>query len=74
LTANDFYYVPLMKRMKVTDDRTRGDNLESFRKQFGLTMKYYLELTWDAWNDNENKVRAAEAEGLKLEPIWGAAE
>lgn len=74
LTANDFYYVPLMKRMKVTDDRTRGDNLESFRKQFGLTMKYYLELTWDTWNDNENKVRAAEAEGLKLEPIWGAAE
>ncbi|MCS7132892.1 MAG: sugar ABC transporter substrate-binding protein [Aigarchaeota archaeon] len=74
LTANDFYYVPMMKRMKVTDDRTRGENLESFRKQFGLTMKYFLELNWDAWSDNESKVKAAEAEGLKLEPFWGAIE
>ncbi|MEM1655124.1 MAG: sugar ABC transporter substrate-binding protein [Nitrososphaerota archaeon] len=71
LTANDFYYVPLMGRMKVTEDRTRGENLESFRKQFGLTMKYFLDLNWDTWTENEEKVKAAEREGLKLEPIWG---
>jgi ABC-type sugar transport system substrate-binding protein len=71
LTANDFYYVPLMDRMKVTDDRTKGENLESFRKQFALTMKYFLDLNWDTWNDNEAKIKAAEAEGLKLEPLWG---
>ncbi len=71
LTANDFYYVPLMSRMKVTDDRTKGENLESFRKQFALTMKYFIDLNWDTWNDNEAKIKAAEAEGLKLEPLWG---
>ncbi|MCF3653118.1 MAG: sugar ABC transporter substrate-binding protein [Aigarchaeota archaeon] len=71
LTANDFYYVPLMGRMKVTEDRTKGENLESFRKQFGLTMKYFLDLNWDTWSDNEAKIKAAEAEGLKLEPLWG---
>ncbi|MEM2592620.1 MAG: hypothetical protein QXI60_08555 [Thermofilaceae archaeon] len=71
LTANDFYYVPLMGRMKVTEDRTRGENLESFRKQFGLTMKYFLDLNWDTWAENEEKAKAAEGEGLKLEPIWG---
>lgn len=74
LTANNYYYVPLMKRMKVTDDRTRGENLESFRKQFALTMKYFLELTWDTHSENESKVKAAEAEGLKLEPFWGALD
>jgi ABC-type sugar transport system substrate-binding protein len=74
LTANNFYYVPMMKRMKVTEDRTKGQNLESFRKQFGLTMKYFLELTWDTYSDNESKLKAAEAEGLKLEPFWGALE
>jgi len=74
LTANNFYYVPMMKRMKVTEDRTKGQNLESFRKQFGLTMKYFLELTWDTYTDNESKLKAAEAEGLKLEPFWGALE
>jgi hypothetical protein len=30
LTANNFYYVPLMRGMKVSEDRTRGQNLESF--------------------------------------------
>ncbi|MDW8063323.1 MAG: hypothetical protein RMI43_04060 [Candidatus Caldarchaeum sp.] len=74
LTANDFYYVPMMKRMKVTEDRTKGQNLESFRKQFGLTMKYFLDLNWDTWADNEAKLKAAEAEGLKLDPIWGAVD
>jgi ABC-type sugar transport system substrate-binding protein len=71
LTANDYYYVPLMDRMRVTGDRTKGQNLESFRKQFGLTMKYFLELNWDAWKDNEAKLKAAGDEGLKLEPLWG---
>lgn len=60
-----------MGRMKVTEDRTKGQNLESFRKQFGLTMKYFLDLNWDTWKDNEEKIKAAEKEGLKLEPIWG---
>ncbi len=72
LTANDYYYVPMMERMKVTDDRTKGENLESFRKQFGLTMKYFLDLNWDTWKDNEAKISAAQAEGLKLLPRWGA--
>ena len=71
LTANDFYYIPLMSRFKVTDDRTKGQNLESFKKQFGLIMKYFLDLNWDTWSENEAKIKATEAEGLKLEPLWG---
>lgn len=74
LTANNFYYVPLMRRMKVSEDRTRGQNLESFRRQFALTMKYFLDLNWDSFSDNEAKIRAAETEGLKLEPFWGAID
>jgi hypothetical protein len=74
LTANNFYYVPLMRRMKVSEDRTRGQNLESFRRQFALTMKYFLDLNWDTFSDNEAKIRSAEAEGLKLEPFWGALD
>jgi ribose transport system substrate-binding protein len=69
LTANNFYYVPLMRGMKVSEDRTRGQNLESFRRQFALTMKYFLDLNWDTFSDNEAKIRSAEAEGLKLEPF-----
>jgi ribose transport system substrate-binding protein len=71
LTANDFYYIPLMTRFKVTDDRTKGQNLESFKKAFGLIMKHFLDLSWDTWSENEARLKAAEAEGLKLEPLWG---
>jgi len=71
LTANDFYIVPLMPRYKVTDDRTSGKNFEEFRKQFGLTVKYFLDLSWDTWKDNMAKITEAEKAGLRLEPIWG---
>jgi len=74
LTANDFYYVPLMRRFRVTDDRTKGANLEEFRKQFGLTMEFFLDLNWDTWSDNAKKLAEAERRGLRLEPIWGAPE
>lgn len=74
LTANDFYYIPLMRRFRVTEDRTKGENLEEFRKQFALTMEFFLDLNWDTWEDNKAKLAEAQARGLNLEPIWGAPE
>jgi len=70
LTANDYYYVPLMARFKVTDDKTAGKNLEEFRKQFALTMEYFLDLSWSTYEENKRKLAGAEAAGLKLIPFW----
>ncbi|MEM2153122.1 MAG: substrate-binding domain-containing protein [Candidatus Bathyarchaeia archaeon] len=74
ITANDYYYVPLMKRFRVSDDRTKGENLEEFFRQFALTMEYFLDLNWDTYEQNMAKLKEADARGLKLEPVWGTAE
>ena len=73
LTANDYYYVPLMARFKVTDDKTAGKNLEEFRKQFKLTMDYFLDLSWSTYEENKRKLAEAEAAGLRLTPFWEEA-
>jgi len=74
LTANDFYNIPLMTRLKVTDDRTAGTNLEEFRKQFALTMEHFLDFSVDTYEDLMKKIATAQTAGLKLDPIWGGPE
>jgi len=63
-----------MKRFRVSDDRTKGENLEEFFRQFALTMEYFLDLNWDTYEQNMAKLKEADARGLKLEPVWGTAE
>jgi len=71
LTANNFYYIPMSPRFQVDPDPTSGKNTEEFRKQFRLTLKHFLDLSIDTHDELLKKWAEAEADGLKLEPVWG---
>jgi len=63
-----------MKRIRVTDDRTAGKNLEAFREYFRLQFEAWLDVNWDTYEENMAKIAEAEKKGLKLEPVWAPTE
>lgn len=60
-TQNDWYNIPEMKRF---------GSVESFRKQFGLILQYFLDLNVSKHTELMNYLKTLPPE-LKVEPFWG---